>query len=95
MMARDHLFIFCYDISCSRRRAKVAKILEGAGTRVQFSVFEVRTTQKKADALLDRLGRFRETFDSVRMYCLTERGRKLSDVRGGAPLPEARDFWLL
>lgn len=94
-MSREHLFVFCYDISCTKRRAKVAKLLEKAGTRVQYSVFEIRTTQKRAQALLDRLGRFRETFDSIRMYCLTERGRKLSDVRGGAPLPEAQDFWLL
>ncbi|WP_321337189.1 CRISPR-associated endonuclease Cas2 [Breoghania sp.] len=94
-MARELIFIFCYDISCSRRRAKVSDVLEQAGTRVQFSVFEVRMTRKKATALLDRLGRIRENSDSVRMYCLTEQGRKFSDARGGAPIPEAQEFWLL
>lgn len=94
-MSREHLFVFCYDIACNKRRARAAKILERAGTRVQYSVFEVRTTQNKAVVLLDRLGRLRETLDSIRMYCLTERGRQLSDARGGAPAPEATEFWLL
>lgn len=94
-MAREHIFIFCYDISCNRRRARIADILEKAGTRVQDSVFEVRLPQSRAAALLDRLGRLRESSDSVRMYCLTERGRQMSDTRGGAPVPEAQEFWLL
>lgn len=33
-------WVVCYDIPDNRRRHKVMKIMEGAGRRVQYSVFE-------------------------------------------------------
>lgn len=94
-MAREMIFIFTYDVTCPKRRGRIARILEERGTRVQYSVFELRMTRKKAEILLDRLGHIRDTTDSIRMYCLTEQGRQMSDVRGGAPIPEEQEFWLL
>jgi CRISPR-associated protein Cas2 len=34
-------YLIAYDVSDDRRRAKVAKCLEGHGTRLQYSVFRV------------------------------------------------------
>ncbi len=94
-MSRDHLFVFCYDVASAKARRRMADILEDKGTRVQKSVFEVRTTLSRAHAILRRLGQERHDGDSVRMYCLTEEGRARSQASGGAPIPERTEFWLL
>lgn len=92
---RDTLFVFAYDISDDRLRRRVSGILEKQGTRVQESVFEVRTVQTRADALLTRLDRLRAPGDRLRMYAIPEDGRVRSRQVGGAPIGEASEFWLL
>lgn len=94
-MRGEYIFVFCYDISRDRSRRRAAELLERSGTRVQESVFEVRATAGAARALLGELGRFRAPGDSVRMYCLTDVGRRHSASDGGAPIAEEAEFWLL
>ena len=94
-MSRDALYVFAYDISENKVRRKIADILEHHGTRVQGSVFEVRTTQIKAENLLKQLDRQRLPGDSIRMYCLPEDARQRCRISGGAPIGEATEFWLL
>ncbi len=94
-MAREHLFVFCYDVASNKVRRRMAEILEDKGTRVQRSVFEVRCTLERAERLLARLSGERVAGDSVRMYCLTEEARERSRAAGGAPIPEKSEFWLL
>ncbi len=94
-MAREHVFVFCYDVASDKVRRRMAEILEDKGTRVQKSVFEVRCTLERAERLLARLGSERLAGDSVRMYCLTEEARARSRTSGGAPVPERSEFWLL
>ena len=40
------MYIVSYDISSNRLRNKVAKLLEGYGRRVQYSVFECEVSEK-------------------------------------------------
>ena len=94
-MAREHIFVFCYDVASNRVRRRMAGILEDKGTRVQKSVFEVRCSLTAAERLLARLSAERLSGDSVRMYCLTEEARARSRSAGGAPIPERSEFWLL
>jgi CRISPR-associated protein Cas2 len=94
-MAREMLFVFAYDVSRDHIRRRIASRLERRGTRVQESVFEVRTTQERAERLLRSLDRERMAEDAVRMYCLTEEGRQRSRAAGGPPIPERTEFWLL
>lgn len=94
-MASEQLFVFCYDIADNRVRRKMAEMLELHGTRVQESVFEVRTSLARAEKLMAGLGRLRLAGDNVRMYCIPEDGRKRSLAAGGAPVAEASEFWLL
>jgi CRISPR-associated protein Cas2 len=94
-MAREHIFIFCYDVASSRVRRRIAGLLEDKGTRVQKSVFEVRCSLAVAERLLSHLSAERLAGDSVRMYCLTEEARARSRTAGGAPIPERSEFWLL
>ena len=81
-MRDEHLFVICYDISEARARRRVADLLERHGTRVQESVFEVRTTARLAELLLEHAGRHCLPGDGLRMYCLTEAGRQLSRAFG-------------
>ena len=41
---RKHFYVVTYDIGDDKRRNKVVKLLEGIGTRMNFSVFECMLT---------------------------------------------------
>lgn len=70
----DELYLVCYDFPATkpgnRRRAKVAKFLEGHGDRVQYSVFELR--MKDAEEVLELERKLQKLIDdlvdSVRIY---------------------------
>jgi CRISPR-associated protein Cas2 len=94
-MASEHIYIFAYDVEMQRPRRRISEILEQHGCRVQKSVFEVRSDQQKAEAILRLLERERFPGDSIRMYCITEDGRRNCRSAGGAPPPEKSEFWLL
>lgn len=95
-MARPHhLFVFSYDVSRDSDRNRVAALLEDHIARVQKSVFEGRLTARQAERLGRRAARLIGPEDSLRIYCVTEEGRRQSRVHGTGVLAEADDFWLL
>lgn len=49
------MVVVAYDISNDRRRAKVVKILERVGVRVNFSVFECMLAERQYESLRDEL----------------------------------------
>lgn len=49
------MYVISYDISEDRRRNKIAKLLEGYGRRVQYSVFECRICEKNMKVLYEAL----------------------------------------
>lgn len=64
--------VVSYDISDNKRRNKVARLMEGHGYRVQYSVFECDLTKRQLAALkkqLKPLVNARE-WESVRFYPL-------------------------
>jgi CRISPR-associated protein Cas2 len=83
------LYIVTYDIPSNRRRKKVSDILEGYGTRVQYSVFELVLVKSKYDELRKRLRRyvnFEE--DSIRFYPISQHTLDQVDIWGGLPLTQ-------
>ena len=66
MSRGEMLTVFTYDVSSNRRRRKVAKLLENAATRVQYSVFEARMTRTRAEILGQRLAALLGDGDSLR-----------------------------
>ncbi len=85
-------WVVCYDIVDDRRRARVHKLLEGYGRRVQYSVFECDLNAKRLDQLEGRLARLiHAEEDDVRLYPLDEgevgRIRLLGRARINRPLP--------
>ena len=73
-----NFYVISYDISDTKTRNKVAKILEGYGTRIQYSVFECYMSREKFNVLYSRLV---ETIidtknDSIRIYSLCKECNK-------------------
>jgi CRISPR-associated protein Cas2 len=64
--------VVSYDITDDKRRAKVAKIMEGYGYRVQYSVFECDLDDKQLKQLWQRLKPLvsAKEWESVRFYPL-------------------------
>lgn len=83
------IYVISYDISSDRLRTKVAKLLEGYGVRVQYSVFECRITVNRFNYLYKQIvnltGKKEET--CVRIYSLCENCEQ-KIVTIGKPLGE-------
>ncbi len=54
-MKRKHFYVVAYDIADTKRRAKVVKLLEGLGLRVNFSVFECMLTKTQYETMCEQL----------------------------------------
>lgn len=95
-MARgEMLTVFSYDVSKNKARRKVARLLEDAATRVQYSVFETRMTRARAEALSQRLAALLGEGDSLRVYVIGHDGERRSRVYGdGAPFESDEGYWL-
>ncbi len=69
------LYVISYDISETRIRNKVSKILEGFGRRIQYSVFECNLEEKVFNRLYKQL--LEQTIDSdsdsIRIYRLCKK----------------------
>lgn len=96
-MARgEMLTVFTYDVSSNKRRRRVARILEDAASRVQYSVFEGRMTRQKAAAVSQRVAAELDGTDSLRVYAIGRNGERRTRTYGQAvPIEPAGDFWLL
>ncbi len=68
-----HTYLICYDIEDDRERARVARLLESVGQRVQYSVFEAHFARPaQLDELRDELrGVLSEADAEVRFYRLS------------------------
>ncbi|MCP4429188.1 MAG: CRISPR-associated endonuclease Cas2 [Chloroflexi bacterium] len=76
--------VISYDISDDKRRRGVAKIMEGHGYRVQYSVFECDLTVKQLRQLQRRLRPLVKTkeMDSIRFYPLPADAVEKIEVMG-------------
>lgn len=78
-----------YDISDDRERARVAKVLEGFGVRVQESVFECRLTVAYRNTLIERLNKLKLDSGYIHLYRLRRFTERV--VIGEAPPPPVFD----
>ncbi|WP_417734146.1 CRISPR-associated endonuclease Cas2 [Rosistilla oblonga] len=62
-----------YDVRDAKRLRKVAKLLEGYGERIQYSVFRVRLTREKLEKLRWELSEAMELEDDLLVIPLCER----------------------
>lgn len=96
-MARGKfLTVFCYDVSLDSTRSRVAKTLEEVACRVQYSVFETRMTEVKANITSQHIASLLGDGDSLRVYVIGSNGEKRTRVYGdGAPIQTDEGYWLL
>jgi CRISPR-associated protein Cas2 len=64
-MAARTCRLVCYDVRDERRLRAVAKVLEGYGERVQYSIFRCWLTDRQHESLLWRLEQVMEDDDSL------------------------------
>lgn len=96
MVRGEMLTVFSYDVSKDKTRRRIARLLEDAATRVQYSVFETRLTRQRAEALAQRIAAQLGDGDSLRVYVIGHDGERRSRVYGdGTPFESAEGYWLL
>lgn len=95
-MARgEMLMVFCYDVSSDRTRRRISSRLEDAATRVQYSVFEGRMSETRANALAQRIAAMLDTGDSLRVYAIGKNGERRTRIYGDAiPINTEEGYWL-
>jgi CRISPR-associated protein Cas2 len=54
-------YIICYDIPDNQRRKQISDLLEGYGSRIQYSVFECILEQKQFQDLQKKLKKMQFT----------------------------------
>lgn len=64
------MYLAVYDITEDRERNAVAKVLEGVGHRVQFSVFECRLTRSARQRLLGDVAKLNLASGFLFLYSL-------------------------
>ena len=69
-MPRDAMYLAVYDVTEDRERNAVAKVLEGVGHRVQFSVFECRLTKAARQRLLGEVEKLNLASGFLYLYAL-------------------------
>jgi len=78
-MAEERIFyVLAYDIASDKRRAKIARLMEALGARVQGSVFDAYLTAVELEKLIRRARKaMLEKEDSLRIYlvCAACRGK--------------------
>lgn len=81
-------YVLAYDLSDDRRRAKIARLMESMGERVQGSVFEAWLTPAELNRLIAKAKKvMNEREDSLRIYALCAACRGKIRVEGqGKPL---------
>jgi len=78
-----------YDISDDRRRLRLAKLLSAFGYRVQESAFEAVLPKRHLVRLMDKLDKYAEPGDNIRIYKL--RGSGAVTFYGCGDLPPTDD----
>ena len=65
-------YVISYDIESDRTRRKLAKLLEGYGVRIQYSVFECNLTDKRFQKLYKEIFQLTsgKSDGSVRFYSI-------------------------
>ena len=64
-MSHRHWHLITYDVRDAKRLRRVAKKLEGYGTRIQYSVFRVRVDRQTLEKLHWELNKIMEDEDDL------------------------------
>lgn len=92
------MLIVSYDFESDRTRARFAKFLEKHGRRIQYSVFEIRNSERVLRNILDEIElKYKKQFtgaDSILVYRICE-GCKKRILRYGYAENEEKEIVIL
>ena len=89
-------WVVCYDIPDDKRRRRVVKIMEGAGRRAQYSVFECELDANKLARLEHLLVKvIQDDEDDVRFYPLNEGDLKKVILLGRAQMQRTKGHYIV
>lgn len=90
------LYIVSYDIPDTRRRTKLAKMLEDFGDRVHYSVFECILDSDLLKKMADRIHKIiSEEEDSVRVYALCANCEGTIRIIGQGKITRNEDVYII
>ena len=85
-------YLICYDVTCDRRRNRVARLLKGFGMRVQKSVFECVLSPEQFEMVCRKLEGYLEIEeDQVRFYLMSASTRRKVAIVGLQPERQVDD----
>ena len=95
--------VIAYDVESDKLRERIARLLEGHGTRVQWSVFECHLTESQLANLRERLEQLAEPGRtsgevgsySIRIYRLCKACTRRVTVIGEGEVSEDEAFFLV
>lgn len=74
------MVIICYDFSDNKTRARFSKFIKKYGRKIQFSVYEIRNSQRILQNILDEIElRYKKEFtnsDSILIFSVCEGCKK-------------------
>jgi CRISPR-associated protein Cas2 len=89
-------YVLCYDVRDDQRRAKVARLIDDYGNRIQYSVFEALLETEHLERLLTRLrGLIDPDTDSVYCFPLCERCRRQVTICGRGTGFDEEIVWIV
>jgi len=74
-MNPEQLWVVAYDSPNTKRRRKLAKLLEAYGERLQLSVFECRLQPHQLQRLRQGLARIANADDCIRLWGMPQRAQ--------------------
>ena len=87
MAASQNWHLICYDVRDPKRLRKTAKLLEGYGERVQYSIFRIRVTEHKLQKVRWELSEILTQDDSLLIVPLCQRcASKVDELSHGLSL---------
>ncbi len=91
----DGITVVCYDITSDAVRGRLASQLEEIGTRVQYSIFEVRGQMIALNKICVKSSLLLRSGDSIRLYPLAKAAFQRVKIFGDGPKVEDQDFYML
>lgn len=93
-MSEHRFYVIAYDISDSRCRSKLARLLLSYGERVQASVYECELTNNQFEKLWPRLTAYVNVGDTLRAYVLCRHCQQSITSSGQNKATRLPAFWL-
>jgi len=83
--------LLTYDIVDTKKRSKIAILLETYGMRVNYSVFELDIGKKRLDELIAKIDKLSQKEDSIRVYRFSKDTIELSYELKKRPQPFVKE----